>query len=286
MTDWVFRAGSRTLELGGALRGLGLMRVPTVKPVLARETFTNVRSDGQRFGPGYRVGQTITLEVEALPDTRPLAEVWDELLSVWRSDEIREDPNQYATLTSDTGLTAYGHAVDIDPSLQYRLFGIGRAELTFSAVDDLWYGDEEITLISLAPTFTGGLPVPAEVPFVLGGGTGASDHLVNIGGSAQAGIVYELHGPIQNPWINIAGIGRVNLTVSLAYDQTLTLDTRHWRSGIRRGDAAYPGALAANGLRLSDLRLSPGSHLVTFGGYDPSGTSQLRVRVWPARSTF
>ncbi|MFF8817817.1 hypothetical protein ACF07D_07460 [Leucobacter sp. NPDC015123] len=215
-----------------------------------------------------------------------MGDVWRDLLGVWRADEIRDRPGVHATLMAPSGRHVLGMPVELDPNEEYRLFDTNRAVLSFECVDDLWYGPEEQTTTRLAPTFTGGLPVPAAVPFVLGGGTGESDSIVQVGGDVAAWPVFEVRGPISDPWIDVPGVGRLVFRGQLAYDQVLQVDTRPWARWVKRDGAAFPGALSPAGARLSDMAMRPGSYRVIFGGYDPSGTSLLTVRVSPAFTSF
>lgn len=127
-----------------------------------------------------------------------------------------------------------------------------------------------------------GLAIPADVPFVLGGSAGHADQIMQLGGDVEAFPVFDLHGPIVDPWIDVPGVGRLVMNVTLAYDQVLTVDTRPWRQVVLRDGDPVHGVISAAGVRLSELGMLPGSYRVIFGGYDPSGNSWLDVRVRPA----
>ena len=283
---WSMRAGSQYVEFGDTLSGLGLVADPEISLDAESEMVSNPRGDGRRPGQDFMAGQVVSLLVEALPDHRPLDEVWRELFTVWRGDEVRGRGGLLAELTAHSGRRALGRPRPIAPDMKNRVVNVNRAELTFEAVDDLWYGPEEVTTIRFVPVFTGGLPVPAAVPWVLGGGSGESSYMVTVGGDVAAWPVFELHGPILDPFIEVVGVGRLVFRGQLAYDQTLTVDTRHWARWVKRNGAAFPGALSPAGSRLSDMSMRPGAYQVFFGGYDPTGTSSLDVRVSPAFTSF
>lgn len=283
---WTLQVGSRSISFQCSLDGHGLMKTPVVKPIIEMDSYENPNRDGRRHGPVRRRGQVITLEVEARPDHRPVDEVWRELLSVWRADEIRDKPGQHAYLISDTGRRAIGMPVQIEPDQELRLYDTNRAKLEFEAIDDLWYGPEEITKLKLVPEFTGGLPVPAAVPFVLGGGTGVADQMVVARGDTESQPVFMIYGPIQDPWIEVTGVGRLVFRGALEHNQRLVVDTRHWARWVKRDGAPFPGALSPAGARLSDMRLLPGAYRVFFGGYDPTRLSSLEVRVQAAFTSF
>lgn len=286
MAGWVFRAGSRSVELGDGVTGVGLMGMPSVEPEMVQDWFRNPRGDGQRAGLSYRNGQVVSLSVEVRPDHRPAGEVWRDLMGVWRSDEVRMVPGAVASLTSDTGLTAFGHAVEVSPDLQYRQFGVDRAVLQFRAIDDLWYGPEQVQSISFVAPVSGGLMFPAESPFTFDSGPTVRNGSVLVSGDVATWPVFEIDGPVTNPEVDVPGVGRLVFRTTLAYDQTLVVDTRPWARWVKRDGAAFPGALSASGSRLSDMALSPGAHTILLRGYDPSGTAVLRVRTFPAFTSF
>lgn len=281
---WTFRAGTQQVQFGCGTSGLGLVAFPEVKTSMEAETRSIPRRDGTRMGVDLITGQTITLRVSARPDERPLDDVWRELVTAWRGDEVRFRSGSLATLTADSGRSTFGRPRPISPDFKHKLFGLSGAELVFECVDDLWYGPSEVTTVQFVPEKTGGLPVPAAVPFVLGGGTGESNYMLTVGGDVATLPEFRLRGPIRDPFIEIVGVGRLVFSATLAHDQTLVVNTRDgW---VKRDAAALPGALSPAGARLSDMQLRPGLFRVFFGGYDPTGTSRLDVQVDPAFTSF
>lgn len=281
---WVYRAGSRVLELGEGTDGPGLMEFPEVGVDASSEVVPLPRRDSRRFGKDLIEGQTVSMKIEVRSDERPIDEVWRDVVSAWRGDEVRGTAGALATLTADSGRSVRGRPRPLTPDSAHRLFDVIRAELVFECVDDLWYGPSEVTTVRFVPEKTGGLPVPAAVPFVLGGGTGEANYMLTVGGDVATWPEFRLHGPIRDPFIEIVGIGRLVFKATLAHDQTLIVNTRDgW---VKRDGAALPGALSPAGSRLSDMQLRPGLFRVFFGGYDPTGTSRLEVRVDPAFTSF
>lgn len=216
--------------------------------------------------------------VEREASARVLA---SQLAVVWNAPAVRGRVGAVAELTVGER-SAIGRPREYVPDDDGLWDGTAEAALQFAAVDDRWYGPEQVTRVQFVPEMTGGLPVPAEVPFVLGGGSGQADQIVQLGGDVEAFPVFELHGPIVDPWIDVPGVGRLVLNVTLAYDQVLTVDTRPWRQVVRRNGNPVHGVVSGAGARLSQMGMLPGSYQVIFGGYDPSGNSWLDVRVRPA----
>lgn len=247
----------------------------------------NPRMDGVRFGRDFRSGQSVKFSMWINGGTEAAAMAGlSELAALWRNDSGRSRGGSLATLRHPRGRVAYGRPRGLVSDTQRVERGWATVNADFDCVNDLWYGVEESVTLGLVPEFTGGLPIPADVPFVLGGGTGQADRIVTVGGDVATWPVFELKGPIVDPWVDVPGVGRLVFTGSLAYDQTLEVDTRPWARWVKRNGFAFPGALQPSGARLGDMGLRPGSYQIIFGGYDPSGTSSLTVRVRPAFPSF
>ena len=249
-----------------------------------------VRRDGRQMGRDLKQGPQHELSLAVLGEgyTRDEREadarrLLGRLAAVWSADSLRARTGAYAELRVGERV-ARGRPRAFTPDDSGLWDGAGEAVLQFDAVDDLWYGPSEITTVRFVPEKTGGLPVPAAVPFVLGGGTGEANYMLTVGGDVGTWPEFRLHGPIRDPFIEIVGVGRLVFSTSLAHDQTLIVNTRDgW---VKRDGAALPGALSPAGSRLSDMQLRPGLFRVFFGGYDPSGASRLEVRVGPAFTSF
>lgn len=290
---WSMRAGSQHVEFGDTLSGLGLVADPEISLDAESEMVSNPRGDGRRPGQDFMAGQVVSLLVEALPDHRPLDEVWRELFTVWRGDEVRQRGGLLATLTADSGRRAFGRPRPIAPDMKNRVVNVNRAELTFESVDDLWYGPEEVTEISFVPPVGGGFTFPLEFPLTFDEGPTVRNASVVVAGDVATWPVFEITGPVTNPEIDVVGVGKLIFKVTLAADQFLVVDTRPWARWVKRGYApspevlaAFPGALSAQGARLSDMALPVGTHQILLRGYDPTNTARLRVRRFPAFTSY
>lgn len=281
---WTYRAGNRTLELTERMSGVGLMRYPSIKLDGSASMRANARRDGQSAGRDYMTGQVVSLDVEVRPDHRPVRDVWDELLAVWRGDEVRGQGGAYATLTSDTGRKVYGRPRPVSPDFEYWLYEVGRVTLDFECRDDLWYGPMVSEQVRFSVPEDGGFTFPLEFPLTFDSGPTRRNGFVTVPGESPAWPTFYIHGPVRNPTIWVNGVGELVFETTLAFDQVLEVNTRDgW---VKRDGHPLPGALSSRGSRLSDMRLVPGPYEFVLGGYDPTGTGFLSLQVEPAYPSF
>lgn len=251
-----------------------------------------VRADGRAFGRDVKSGPTHDVSLAALGDgssrasrEAAVAVLVGEFERVVDSLPVRSLGGALAQLWIGDRY-CLGRPRDLAPDDSGRWDGVAEYGFAFVAESDRWYGLPVSKEIGFTPVVTGGLPIPAAVPFVLGGGGGEADFTVDVVGDVTSWPVFEIAGPITDPYIEVVGVGRLQFRGELAYDQTLEVDTRPWARWVLRNGAAFPGALHPSGARLSDMGLKPGSYQVFFGGYDPSGTSRMTVTVAPAYTSF
>ena len=146
-----------------------------------------------------------------------------------------------------------------------------------SSLGGVWAGTPNAST-STQTTHSGGMSEPLSEPLSTIGGGARSGVIDVVGGTAPAPFIATIHGPMTNPWI--AGPGwRFDFLTTLAYDQTLTVDTRPWAKTVLRNDgASLAGTLTRASTALSDARLLPGGGAwLTFGGIDGTGTATCSV---------
>lgn len=253
------------------------------------------RRDGRRSGRAFKSAPTHDLSVAVLGEGSSRVEreadcraLLREISSVWSADRLRATPGMVAKLTIGD-FAAYGWPRTLAPDDSGLWDGTAQVDLAFDARDDLWYGPEETTMIRFASSTGGGLRFPARAPFRFGGQPTVRNSSVLVGGVMDAAPVFEVRGPVVDPTVDIPGVGALIFNVTLAYDQRLVVDTREgWVKRGRVGGElhAFPGALSAQGARLSDIRLSPGAHNVVLRGTDSTNTAELLVMVQPAYTSF
>lgn len=250
------------------------------------------RADGQRWGRGYRGGRTITLDITVnchTPAEGRLAAA--ELEAAWDAADIRSTPGGLSVLRWQyAGETrrVYGRTGQLATATT-TFDRAGRIDYTaeFTTVDHLFYGDTvEQTVVPFVPAELGGL-VGSQVGGWSATTAGTASGVVDVNGSSPSWLTWTIRGPIVNPTIEVTGLWSATLNMSLAYDQSVTVDPTPWNRSVRRNDgASFAGAFTSTSERLSRMRVPPGVVQVLLKGVDPSGTSSLTAQVRPVHATY
>ena len=245
----------------------------------------NPTTDGTYMGRDYlRPPQwTFTLGTDGQDDVEASA-LLASLTRAWRTAAPRSTPGAVCELRyglAGQRRTVFGRPRRFAPIIGGAPFeqGFASAVADFQLVDALHYDTaERSTEIGMRVTSEGGWVWPATFPIITAGSGQREGVIEDVGGDAPTPVVVTIFGPIVNPWI--AGPGwRLDLTTTLAYDQSLTVDARPWVNTVIRSDGASLGGALSRTSRLSQARLAPGSSVLSFGGSDPTATAHA-VFVW------
>ena len=246
------------------------------------------RSDGQSFGIDYRAGRTIGFDLGVRAESgAAVRDATADLTRAWRADAVRLTPGAVAELQTrydGRERAVFGRprrfAADYSDASVNRLVSV---TADFVCADDVFYSTTESQqLISLVPPPGGGLIAPLASPMST---TASSDRSmgITVGGELPAWPVIEVTGPITNPVVEVVGLWRMAFTLTLAYDQTLVIDTRPWARTAKRNGASVARSLTRTSARLSKAAIPPGDWEVALRGVSATGTPTARVR-W--RDTF
>lgn len=241
-------------------------------------------SQDRYFGQDQLSGPTWTLELRTGRNvtTKAALAALAAVTKAWRS--APDGPGEESTLRyAIDGRTrrVYGRprSFTADPNLLYS-HGYLVTAGQFVTSDTLHYADETNRLtVSLIPTDARGLLSPLISPLTTVAG-GKRQGIINVGGDAPAPVVLEFKGPITNPVASSRG-WVVGLTGTIAYDQTITVDTR--KGTVTRNDGADMGGMLTRRTFLPEARLLPGEQELVFQGIDATGTATCTA-TW--RSTF
>lgn len=174
----------------------------------------------------------------------------------------------------------YGRARNFHPEPE-ALFSLGRllASAEFQARESLQYGDDESSVtLTLVYQSGGGLVSPLVSPLTTTAST-PRQGLLTVTGDAPAPVLVTFRGPVTNPSAESTG-WVIALNTTLAYDQSVTVDTR--RGTVLRNDGVSLGGALSRHTYLPDARLKPGAREIIYRGTDATGTSTCTVAYRPA----
>lgn len=222
----------------------------------------------------YRPG----LEQEAADDLAALA-------GAWSADAVRQSPGAVQSLRYHrAGRTrrVFGRARRFSPVPARMRLGRIPVVCDFQLADHLHYGDvEESVTRGLVPATVGGLLAPLSSPLSTLTEAGPRIGQFVVDGDAPTWARVVFRGPVSNPWAQVAG-WRVQLSGSIAYDRSVTVDARPWVRTVRRSDGAYVGGMLTRASRMDRMLLPPGQHEVAFGGIDDTNTATTSLLWRPA----
>ena len=246
----------------------------------------NPVGDGRIFGQDRETGPTWAFDFRKGPGTvdAALAEL-AVVTKAWRS--APRGPGQESVLRYAVGSRTrrvYGRPRRLapDPTLLHAL-GYVAATGEFVTADGYHYADEADSVrLSLVPGNAGGLVSPLISPLTTVAGS-QRQGIVQVEGDAPTPMEITFYGPITNPGVSSTDWS-IRLNTSLAYDQSVTIDTR--KGTVRRNDGANLAGSLSRTSYLPDARLQPGNREIVFTGTDATGTSSCSVSWRPAFYSF
>ena len=280
-------------EIGGYVFGRDLPIEVTVfdvaEPGVQVGDLDRPGQDGTVFGRDTKTGSEITFELSVNTRSPEQAKAaWSELGTRWdavatRSRSRRVVPLRIRTPGERT-VVVYGRPRGLERTSNLALMKVGRidAVATFQAADAYFYddsgeegGSRSITLTLVADA-GGGIVWPVTWPITWGAQGVRQDAVVNRGDSPTWPVV-TFHGPVANPSIELVGTGRrLSLDTTLAFDRSITVDTRPWARTILRDDgASFAGV--ARGASLAEFQLPVGQTVLAYRGTDMSGQSRCVI---------
>lgn len=257
------------------------------KPETAAGDKPRPREDGIFFGRDlHSTGRNITLEGAVSTDDAPTCmAAWRALNTAWDAEDTRRTPGSVTALRLRIGggptRRVYGRPRELDPKDDpgFGLVDMGRIDWAaqFRCVNHLFYDDvEQVSAIGVVTPTASGLTAPLSVPLSLNQPEESLPGLVEVGGDRPAHPQITIFGPITTPtWFDI-GRGWLQLNMTLASDQFVTLDCTPWGRTVRlNGVTDVAGLLTPSSLRLSQAALSPGLHRVVLRGISATGAAYM-----------
>ncbi len=211
----------------------------------------------------------------------------ESIVGQWRSSP-RRIPGAVQSLTYHLGgraRTVFGRPRATSPEVTGRPdidHGMTFVDLAFQLADArIFDATERSVTLSLRTESDGGWIWPAVFPIISAPSSEQAGVIDDVGGTTDTPATITFNGPVANPWVSGPG-WRIDLSTSLAADQSAVVDARPWVSSAIRSDGASLAGALSRRARLADVSLSPGSAGLTFGGIDPTATSSAVVSWRPA----
>lgn len=285
--DWRLVYDGTNLSFGSPSSGYVFPTAPDLGTAsLTNDDTARPRADGVAFGQDYRAGQTIVFAVDVVGDDSADARRHLGVLArAWRGDGLRNTPGAVAELVAHTGRSVFGRPRRFAPALDTLDDGLIPVTADFATVDDAWYGTEKRATVGLVPALGGGLVAPLASPLLTTASSNRSTG-ITVAGELDAWPVFEVFGPITNPVIEVVGGLRLEFALSLAYDQSLVVDTRPWARSALVAGASAGGTLTPTSTRLSRASISPGGHELVLRGRSTTGTARLTATWRPTYTTL
>lgn len=235
-------------------------------------------SNDREFGEDHLAGPTWTLELSTGRNvsTEVALSSLGAAVRAWRSAPTT--PGKESTLRYKVGgrtRLVFGRprGFNFNPSLLYS-HGYLTTAGQFITSDELHYSDETFGLtVTLLPRPAGGLVSPLIGPLTTVAGS-KRQGIIQVGGDAPAPMEILIKGPVSNPVVSSTGWS-VGLDGALAYDQSVTIDTR--RRTVKRQDGADLSGMLTRATFLPEARIKPGAREIVFTGTDLTGTSSATV---------
>lgn len=275
-----------TFEVGGVVFGHGTpLQVDDVTFEDVSEDVGDVAlplDDGIVMGVDVRGGRVITFEVST--DTLNAVEsraVITQLATVWDAWQVRSTPRAVIELSiripGGEVRSVLGRPRRMTPArLRERADGRETWVATFQTTHAGFFGAEEtITLTMVAPG-GGGITWPVTWPVTWAASGERQDAVVNRG-DLVAWPIITIRGPVAQPALTLVGAGKsLRLDTTLAYDQSVTVDTRPGHRTVLRSDGASLAG-SVRGAALADFWLPPGQTVLHYSGTDLTGQSSATV---------
>lgn len=281
--DWQF-------ELDGYMFGPGTdVTVAEWTPVdadIRTQDQLTPRGDFRIFGTDYQTPGQWDFELsilrrtpeDALADLAPLRAAWE--------SSVRLTPQAVVAMRYRlAGRTrrVFGRPRRFSPVMSELVFGRVYAVADFALAEPWSYDDLEqsITLTSEAVIPDTPNSFPFEFPFLWGATEGSPRHgQITVGGTRPTWLRAVIEGPagtsLTDPYVIVAG-EVVQLRGAVPSGESIVVSSVPWERGIYRLDGSQAPVTLDPSSRLDQLRVAPGTHTISFGGIDNTGTASCQV---------
>lgn len=283
-------------ELGGFVFGIHTEHVTveswdTGTTGMRTSDLDNALRDGVSVDRDYIEPPTWSFDLSTdREDTAGALESLSLVRRAWRADSIRRVPRAVAELRFHLGgrtRKVFGRPRRFSAPPSNRILG-GYIPITadFRLVDDRTFDDAEQSFeITATASAVGGLVTPLVTPLTTIESSVPRVSAITVGGEVATDLIVEVDGPISSAYLIIGDV-RYDFVGSIGPDDTVVVDSRPWVRSVTYATGGSAAGKLARTTKLETLVIEPGTHPVTFGGIDATGTARARVRWTPAYPTI
>ncbi|MFC3299644.1 hypothetical protein FJV46_10715 [Arthrobacter agilis] len=252
------------------------------------QDFDNPVGDGRLFGRDAALGSTWSFSFGMASESSAASlAALNSLSAAWKY--VHREPGAESVLRYKVGgrvRRVYGRARHFDYDPNYVFFtGYAVASGEFVTSDAVHYEDALRSVsVGLLAEVSGSQPLPSALPFTFAPGGPRSGIIQDVGGDAPAPVEVTFAGPVTGPSATIGGQLVALPGLTLAFDQSVTVNTRTMT--VTRNDGASLAGALSRRTYLEDVRLQPGLSEVVYSGSDLTGTSRCTVAWRPAHYGF
>ncbi len=283
--QWSLSYPGTNITFGSATDAVFNEKTPIIGAADINTTDTDYQDrDGLTAGVDIRRKSTITFELGARStDSGSVRQQLAAFSAAWRADTVRRTAGAVATLQCcyDGVVTTFlGRPRRYEQDTSEAMVGYSTATCEFDVLDAVAYQTSTATSVTInfaPPPIYGGFVAPIVTPLTTVGGS-ANNTALMITSAMNAYSVVTIFGPITNPSISVLDVFTFTFNTTLAYDQSIVIDTRpNARTVLRNDGVSVAGLLTRDSTRMVKASIPKGNHGVRFSGIDASGSSYATI---------
>lgn len=280
------------LELGGFPIGEGTAVDLTSLEAPQHETRSqdvpSTGGDARHFGRDRRTpgAWTMVMSVHEADEDSALGTL-QALHAAWDDPDVRDTDGAVVPLRYRIGnrpaRRVYGRTRHFTPVYSNLIFGHVPVAFSFDLADTTVYEDDQQSIelgVGSASLEDSGVEFPIEFPLLMGEPGASQTKTAEVGGYVATWATVRFQGPasgfVTDPYVHIGG-SMIALDGEVPAGTTVTVSGVSWDQGAFWDDDTSAAGLLHAQTNLGSLRIKPGSHAVTFGGIDPTGTAKAFV---------
>lgn len=251
--------------------------------------------DGLRIGRESRQGRVLTFDMGVMGsgNGRPGGREMFDRLAALEKEWMFEGDNSYYMLRDLPQICqplsycrggetrrVYGRPRRFAPVYPDTMAPWINVTADYQTLDHYSYSETiSYTTVGTIAVSKAGLRTPIRTPISLvRTPTQTNPNPIKVGGTAPAWLRFFIFGPIANPVVEVSGAFRVELKVSLKFDEWAIVDPTPWGQMVRKSDASnLAGYLSWSTPPMSKMKVSPGSWRIRLNGADPTGTAFVYI---------